>query len=210
MKWWARKATGARVIISEVALMATLSLILTLTTCTQPIASVPTIQPSERATAIAPQPTVTGPSPTANTGTPLMFQEIGQGNAQLPGKPAIPHLAIITGIDDFNSQDAKAVSPNPNTLLKTDYANYFILIAFREWRQSGGFHVVIRRIQRQANKVTVYADLTEDPPDQMRPASEWIAYDAIKVTKSGIADQEITFDLVVDGAVVASLTRRIP
>jgi len=124
--------------------------------------------------------------------------------AQEPALVVIAQPAEVTDLDDWITLDAQ-------TQLQTlGYDTYFALIVFQGWKPSTGYSVQVNRITRREDTVTVYAQFQEPKPDEETGGEVASPYHLVQVRKVGIWDQEITFNLVVNKIIVASLSRYVP
>jgi hypothetical protein len=91
-----------------------------------------------------------------------------------------------------------------------DLDAHFVLVVFQGWKSTIGYGVRVDRITRRGDTVTVYARFREPKPDEEKGAMVTSPYHLIQIQKVGTWSRDITFNLVVDEAVVASLSRYIP
>jgi len=89
-------------------------------------------------------------------------------------------------------------------LKELDYSRYFALLVLEGAKPSTGYSVKITSITSSGNVVTVYADFLETPENMERAAMVTYPYYLVAIEKPGEWAETVTFNLVVDQAVVVS------
>jgi PrcB C-terminal len=89
-------------------------------------------------------------------------------------------------------------------LEELDYSKYFALLVLEGAKPSTGYSVKITSIMRSGNVLTVYADFLEFPENMERAAVVTYPYYLVAIEKTGEWAETVTFNLVVDQAVVVS------
>jgi hypothetical protein len=67
----------------------------------------------------------------------------------------------------------------------TDLEQYFALAVFRGRKPMGGYSVTIRRVARRGERLVVYAELSESPPNFPKPTAASSPYHLVKVQWDG-------------------------
>ena len=91
-----------------------------------------------------------------------------------------------------------------------DYDAYFVIAVFQGRKPTTGYDIQIERITRLESKVTIQARFSEPKPDAEKAPEETSPYHLVQVQKTGTWGRSITFSLVVDNVVVASLSHHVP
>lgn len=143
----------------------------------------------------------------------LPFETIDQadwGNAGHAYEAQEPTLIVIAqpvdvaGLDDWIALDAQ-------TQLQTlDYDTHFALIVFQGWKPTTGYSVQVDCITRRGDTVTVYAQFREPRPEEEKAPEVTSPYHLVQVQEVGAWGRDITFNLVVDEAVITSLSHYVP
>ncbi len=115
-----------------------------------------------------------------------------------------PGLAVIVNPEQASQAEEWANLHAQAKLRALDYDAYLALVAFQGLKPSSEYGVEIARITRLGNTVNVYARF--DRPEPRQGVADFIMYPyhLVKVEKAGDWGQ-MTFNLVVDGRVVATL-----
>jgi hypothetical protein len=95
-------------------------------------------------------------------------------------------------------------------LEELDYSKYFALMVLEGQKPDTGYSVKITSIMRSESIVTVYADFLELPENMERAATVTYPYHLVAIEKTGEWAEIITFNLVVDQAMVLSISHFIP
>jgi len=145
--------------------------------------------------------------------TDLPFETIEQRDASGTGqvyKDEKPGLIVITAPEEATNLDALITSEAQAWLARLSYDEYFVIAVFQGRKPTTRYGVQIERIARQGGKVTVYAQFSEPKPDEEKAPEETSPYHLIQVQKVGTWGQEVTFELIVKGSIVASVSQYIP
>jgi hypothetical protein len=145
--------------------------------------------------------------------TDLPFETIEQRDASGTGqvyKDEKPGLIVITAPEEATNLDALITSEAQARLARLSYDEYFVIAVFQGRKPTTRYGVQIERIARQGSKVTVYAQFSEPKPDEEKAPEETSPYHLIQVQKVGTWGQEVTFELIVKGSIVASVSQYIP
>jgi len=145
--------------------------------------------------------------------TDLPFETIEQRDASGTGqvyKDEKPGLIVITAPEEATNLDALITSEAQARLARLSYDEYFVIAVFQGRKPTTRYGVQIERIARQGGKVTVYAQFSEPKPDEEKAPEETSPYHLIQVQKVGTWGQEVTFELIVKGSIVASVSQYIP
>jgi len=115
-------------------------------------------------------------------------------------QPALMVIAQVEEVSDVSNR----LPPDVQMQLRTlDYETHLALVAFHGWRGKKGYGVQIECIEWQGDTVNAYAQFKQPEPGQsiymlISP------YHAVQAPKVGGWGRDITFNLIVDGTVVAS------
>lgn len=143
----------------------------------------------------------------------LPFEAIEQRDASGTGqvyKDEKPGLIVITALEEVANLDALITSEAQARLAGLSYDEYFVIAVFQGRKPTTGYGMRIERITRQGSAVTIYAHFSAPEPDEEKAPEETSPYCLVQVQKYGKWRQSITFNLIVDNAVVASLSQVIP
>lgn len=129
-------------------------------------------------------------------------------NAQLYSSEQ-PGLAILDSEEDAAALGGLVSDAARDWLEALDYERQFALVVFAGLKPAMEYGVTVDTLLRKDNAVYIEAILVE--PDPGVPITPVISspYHAIEIPKVGDWGQEITFYLVIDGEIVASLDRLI-
>lgn len=142
----------------------------------------------------------------------LPFETLDQGDwgnaghayeAQEPTLTVITQSTEVTELDDWITLHAQT------QLQMLDYNTDFAIVVFQGWKPTSGYSVQVDRVTRRGDTVTVYAQFRRPKPEKEKADIARSPYHLVQVQKVGTWDQEITFNLVVDEVVVASLSRYV-
>ncbi|GIV98816.1 protease complex subunit PrcB family protein [Roseiflexus sp.] len=145
--------------------------------------------------------------------TNLSFKTIEQRNAfdtRWVYKHESPNLIVVSTLEESISLSGLITPAAKEQLQKVKYDAYFVIAVFQGRKPTTGYNVQIERITRKGNKVSVYAQFLEPQPDEAKADIETLPYQLVRVDKTGKWGQEVTFELIVKGAVVASCSQYIP
>jgi len=158
-----------------------------------------------------PMPTSTSPSRTTEIDLP--FETIEQRDASGVGKvyeDKRPGLLIIARPEETAGLKS-LVRPEAQARLQgLDYDHYFAVVVFQGWKTTNRYGVQIERIARWGSEVTIYARFSEPDPNKERGPEITSPYHLVQVKKVGRWEQEIAFQVVVDGINVTSLSHYVP
>lgn len=121
-----------------------------------------------------------------------------------------PGLIILAKPEEVANLDALVTPDDQARLRSLNYDTHFVIAAFQGRKPTTGYSIEIERIIRRRNTVTIYA-LSQGPkPDEAKGDEETSPYHLVGINKVGDWGQQINFDLVVNDAVVASLSQVVP
>lgn len=143
----------------------------------------------------------------------LPFETIEQRDASGTGqvyKDKQPGLMIIATSKEGTKLDALVTPETRARLQNLNYNADFVIAVFQGRKPTTGYGVQIERITRQGSKVTIYAQFSEPKPDEEKAPEETSPYHLVQVQKVGTWGQRTTFNLVVGGATVTSLSHHVP
>ena len=154
------------------------------------------------------------------SGTELPFgtieqEEFGLTERFSPDEPYpfaddAPALMIIARPEELAAVEQRLTAKGKAGLQRLDYATSFALVVFQGYKPSSGYSTQVERITRKEDIVTVSTTFREPTPEEEKLAVVTLPYHLIQVRKSGNWEQNVTFNVVVDGAVVASISHFIP
>jgi len=143
----------------------------------------------------------------------LRFETIEQRDASGSGRlyeNRQPGLMVIETSEEAVNLDALVTPETRARLHNVNYNAYFVIAAFQGWKPTRQHGVQVERITRQGSEVTVYARFSEPKADEEKAPEVTSPYHLIQVRKVGTWGQRTTFNLVVGGATVTSLSHRVP
>jgi hypothetical protein len=166
-----------------------------------------------------------GSLPTPNTlpptpaGTILAFTTIAQGE-HISAKQLLekPHIIIITNAQEVDAA-LRQVAGDPPALERTphpveqarqiDYDRSFAILTLQGGQGTSGYSITVKQVSRQGNQVQVQASFVrpgEDGTPVGTSAVETDPYHLIAVPKTGTWGQDVRFELIDKGKVVAETT----
>ena len=160
-----------------------------------------------------PTQTLRQPTPTLHVDTPrppgLPFETIDRtdfGIGFIVYDSTEPGIMVFTKPEDagnlqLNTPDDIEAKVK---LEELDYSRYFALLVLEGEKPDTGSSVKITSIMRSGNVVTVYADFLELPENMERAATATYPYHLVAIEKPGEWAETVTFNLVVDQAVIVS------
>ena len=129
----------------------------------------------------------------------LPFETIERRDASGTGqvyKDKSPGLIVIATPEEAANLDA-LVTPEVQVQLQSlEYDAYFVIAVFQGRKPTTGYDIQAR--------------FSEPKPDAEKAPEETSPYHLVQVQKTGTWGQSITFSLVVDNVVVASLSHHVP
>lgn len=145
--------------------------------------------------------------------TDLSFETIEQRDAS--GTRQIyqdkqPGLIVITTLEEVANLDALVTPETQARLQSLNYDADFVLAVFQGWKPTDGYDIQVERITHLRDKVTVFVRLQEPPPDRKKNDIVTSPYHLVQVQKVGTWDGDATFNVVVNGTVIASVSHNIP
>jgi hypothetical protein len=166
-----------------------------------------------------PTPNTLPPTP---TGTTLSFTTIAQGLG-ISSDPSRqePRVIVITSAQDYETALRQA-GGDPPTLgrdlhpveqaRQIDYNRFFALLVLQGKQGSSGYSVMVDRVVRQGNRVQVLATFVRPRVDGTPVVTLAVItdpYHLIAISKTGTWGQNVRFELVDKGNVVAETTHTI-
>lgn len=124
--------------------------------------------------------------------------------AREPGLMVIARPEEVANLDDWVTEDAKT------QLQMLDYDAYFALIVFQGWKPTYGYDIQIERLARLEDKVTIFVQLKEPRPDEVKLDTVTSPYHLVQVRKMDTWARDVTFNMVADGAIIVSVSHNIP
>jgi hypothetical protein len=121
-----------------------------------------------------------------------------------------PALRIIAQPAEVESLEGLITDDAYQKLLALDFSRYFALAAFSGVRETAGYHIMVNRVSRQGNLVSVYVQLVEPAKNQETPVGRISPYHLVIVQKDGIWGKGITFALIANHALCFSVSHNIP
>lgn len=143
----------------------------------------------------------------------LPFETIEQRDASGTGqiyKDKQPGLIVITTLEKVANLDALVTSEAQARLQSLNYDAYFVIAVFQGWKPTDGYDIQVERITHLGEKVTVFVRLQEPPPDRKKNDIVTSPYHLVQVQKVGTWARDVTFNVVVNGTVIASVSHNIP
>jgi hypothetical protein len=166
------------------------------------------------------QPTPKSVPPTP-TGTILPFTTIAQGE-QISSSPLIekPHVIIITKVQEVDSAlrqvagDPPRLTTSPHPVeqaRQVDYGRAFAILVLQGRQGSLGYSVTVNQVIHRSDQVQILATFVRlgDQGPAISSASETDPYHLIVIPKTGTWGQDVRFELVDKGKVVAETTHCI-
>jgi len=111
------------------------------------------------------------------------------------------HIVLVASQDDIDQMAGLIDQVALDQLAKLDFQQYFAIAVFRGLQASSGYDVIIERLVRRNDAITVYAKFWEPSPYWEVLDTETSPYHLVKVHKDGdVVSQEI--ELVLQSPVV--------
>jgi hypothetical protein len=162
-----------------------------------------------------PTPNTLPPTPTATT---LAFTTIAQG-IDFTSDPLLekPQITIITNAQAVDTALRQAAGDPPvlernqhpvEQARQIDYGRFFALLVLQGKQGSSGYSVTVDRVVRQGNQVQVLATFVRPAEDGTPVATLAVItdpYHLISIPKTGTWGQDVRFELVDQGKVVAEV-----
>jgi hypothetical protein len=121
-----------------------------------------------------------------------------------------PAIVVVARADDVSTL-VGWVSADAKTRLETiDYDEQFALAVFQGSKITGGYNVEVDRIARLGHTVNVYAQFHEPRPDDQRTDVITSPYHLVLVERVDLRSQGVTFNLIVNKAVIQSSEYTMP
>ena len=117
---------------------------------------------------------------------------------------------VITTLEEVANLDARVTPEAQARLQSLNYDADFVLAVFQGWKPTDGYDIQVERITHLRDKVTVFVRLQEPPPDRKKNDIVTSPYHLVQVQKVGTWDGDATFNVVVNGTVIASVSHNIP
>jgi PrcB C-terminal len=166
-----------------------------------------------------PTPTLQQPTPTLHIDTPrppgLHFDTIDStdfSTGYIVFESSEPGMMVFTNPEDAGNLQLNTpddIEPKLK-LEELDYSKYFALMVLEGEKPTTGYSVKIASMMRSGKVVTVYADFLEFPENMERADVVTYPYHLVAIEKTGEWAETITFNLVVDQVLVASISHFIP
>jgi hypothetical protein len=122
-----------------------------------------------------------------------------------------PGMMVFTQPEELGNLQLRASASDLELKLKElDYSKYFALLVLEGAKPTTGYSIKITSIMRSGNVVTVNADFLEVPENMERANVVTYPYHLVAIEKTGEWAETITFNLVVDQALVVSISHFIP
>jgi len=121
-----------------------------------------------------------------------------------------PVLMVIAKPEEIASLDALVTREILSRLQTLDYDAYLVVVVFQGWKPTTRYGVQIEHVIRRGSEVTIYAQFSEPKPNEPTGDLATSPYHIVRVQKRGVWGQQINFNLVVDGVIVASLSHYVP
>jgi hypothetical protein len=121
-----------------------------------------------------------------------------------------PGLIVVITPEEAALLSSLVTPTAQEQLQNLNYEAHFVIAVFQGRKPSTGYSVKIERIVREGNKVSIYAQFLEPKPDQAKADIDTLPYHLVRIQKAGKWGQEVTFELIVKGSIVASVSQYIP
>lgn len=131
-------------------------------------------------------------------------QEISNYQNTEPGLVVITKQAEVNNLDDWVLQEVRS------RLQTIDYNAYVVIAVFQGWKPTTRYGVQIERITRKGSIISIHALFLESKPGEPTGDLATSPYHLVRVQKTGTWGQQISFNLVVHGATVTSLSHYVP
>jgi hypothetical protein len=154
-----------------------------------------------------------------STGTPtpqrtvLSFETIEQKDYSGTGviyEPETPGIIIVSKIEDINSMNGLVTENSLSQLRSLNYDQYFAIAAFQGHKGDTGHNIQIDKVVRSENSVNVFVTIHDPKPGEPTGAMETSPYHLVRIQKTDIWGQEITFNLMADDQLVTTAVHMIP
>jgi hypothetical protein len=145
----------------------------------------------------------------------LSFETIAQDDGFYTGRShgeEKPAILVIASTDEIDEPGLGVLFPTElaDELRQMDYDRVFAILVLQGVKSQGGFSVTVQRIDRQDDRVSVYAEFTNPEPGTRRTQGFTSPYHLAAVSKRGEWGQHIDFVLVTDSEEVAETSHFIP
>jgi hypothetical protein len=112
-------------------------------------------------------------------------------------RPSQPALYVISEFDDIDNLPLLVSSPElADRLRQVDYGHYYALLAVRGRIGVLGYDIVIRRITRLGDNVSIWADFVDTNPYESSLQMDSVPFELVRVSKEGEWDGNIQFKLM--------------
>lgn len=128
----------------------------------------------------------------------------GYYEAREPGLIVITRPEEVVGLSEWVTNEARI------HLQTLDYETYFALVIFQGWKPGMGYSVQVNCMTRQDDTINVYVQFREPASGSVVAAAVTSPYHLVQVQKSGIWEQDITFNLIADETNIVSVSHFIP
>jgi hypothetical protein len=144
----------------------------------------------------------------------LFFETIEAENEAAPGgeyyKEQEPRIVIVARLEEISNLNSWISSKALDQLGRLDFESYFAVTVFQGQKPTNRYGVEIRDVTLEDSKVTINAQFLERAADEEAADEVTSPYHLIQVQKNGMRGRSITFELVVSGTIVASVSHYIP
>ena len=158
--------------------------------------------------------------PPTSAGTILPFTTIAQGehlSANLfVQQPSIIVIASAQEVDSalrLAAGDPPKLAMNPHPIEQArqiDYNRFFAILVLQGKQATAGYGVTVQQIVRRSDQMIVHALFVEPKPGEGAAEVGTDPYHLVAVPKGGTWGQDVRFELVDQGKVVAETTHFIP
>lgn len=131
-------------------------------------------------------------------------QEMSGYQDKKPGLVIVAQQTEGAGLDALVEKEIRA------RLQAINYNAYVVVAVFQGWKPTTRYGVKIECVTRRGNVITVHAQLSEPKPSEPTGDLATSPYHLVRVQKIGKWGQAITFNLVAEDVIVASLSHYIP
>lgn len=145
-------------------------------------------------------------SPTEVTG--LAFTTIEHSGSTVSGalyESQEPGLVVIASPDDARSVNQFISEDAADRLASIDYGTHFAIIAFDGLKPTSSYKILVSQVSRTIDTVYVFALCLEPAADDIKADEVSSPYHLIEVEKGGDWGGTITFHLIIDGKIAASI-----
>ena len=121
-----------------------------------------------------------------------------------------PALIVIAKPEEIASLDALVSHEIQSRLQTLDYDAQLVVVIFQGWKPTTRYGAQIDRVTRRDSEVTVYAEFSEPKSNEPTGDLATSPYHMVRVQKMRVWGQQINFNLVADGVIVAYLSHYVP